>query len=57
MERDTLMKYETIIVPVSGGKDSQLCLALALEQYPKEKLRVVHQSTGYDHPLTYKHLE
>ena len=51
------MKYETIIVPVSGGKDSQLCLALALEQYPKEKLRVVHQSTGYDHPLTYKHLE
>jgi len=51
------MTYETIIVPVSGGKDSQLCLALALEQFPKEKLRVVHQSTGYDHPLTYKHLD
>jgi 3'-phosphoadenosine 5'-phosphosulfate sulfotransferase (PAPS reductase)/FAD synthetase len=51
------MQYEKIIVPVSGGKDSQLCLALALEQFPKEKIVAVHQSTGYDHPLTYKHLD
>jgi DNA polymerase elongation subunit (family B) len=29
------MNYETIVVPVSGGKDSQLCLALALETFPK----------------------
>ena len=50
------MKYETIVVPVSGGKDSQLCLALALDTFPKEKIRAVHQSTGYDHPLTYEHL-
>jgi 3'-phosphoadenosine 5'-phosphosulfate sulfotransferase (PAPS reductase)/FAD synthetase len=46
-----------IIVPVSGGKDSQLCLAIALEQYPKDQIIAVHQSTGYDHPLTYKHLD
>lgn len=51
------MKYKKIIVPVSGGKDSQLCLALALEHYPKDKIVAVHQSTGYDHPLTYKHLD
>lgn len=49
-------KYKTIVVPVSGGKDSQLCLAIALEQFPKEQIRAVHQSTGYDHPLTYEHL-
>ena len=45
-----------IIVPVSGGKDSQLCLALALEQFDPKEIRAVHQSTGYDHPLTYEHL-
>ena len=46
----------TYIVPVSGGKDSQVCLAWALDYVPKKQLRVVHQNTGYDHPLTYKHL-
>ncbi len=51
------MNYQTIVVPVSGGKDSQLCLALALDTFPKEKIRAVHQSTGYDHPLTYDHLD
>lgn len=51
------MNYQTIVVPVSGGKDSQLCLALALDTFPKEKIRAVHQSTGYDHPLTYEHLD
>jgi len=51
------MNYKTLIVPVSGGKDSQLCLAIALETHPKEMIRTVHQSTGYDHPLTYQHLE
>lgn len=50
------MENQTIIVPVSGGKDSQLCLQMALEQFDKEKVIAVHQSTGYDHPLTDKHL-
>lgn len=49
-------KDTTYIVPVSGGKDSQVCLAWALNHVPKAQLRVVHQNTGYDHPLTYKHL-
>ena len=43
------MKYETIVVPVSGGKDSQLCLALALDTFPKEKIRAVHQKIGRAH--------
>jgi len=47
---------EMIIVPVSGGKDSQLCLQMALKEFGKEKVIAVHQSTGYDHPITDKHL-
>lgn len=46
-----------IIVPVSGGKDSQKCLALALDSHPKTSIRAVHQWTGYDHPLTYAHMK
>lgn len=49
-------KETTYIVPVSGGKDSQVCLAWALDYVPRNQLRVVHQNTGYDHPLTYKHM-
>lgn len=47
---------KTLIVPVSGGKDSQAVLRWAIETHGKERLRVVHQSTGYDHPKTYEHL-
>lgn len=48
------MREKTVIVPVSGGKDSQVVLSLALGQ--KIKPVCVHQNTGYDHPLTYSHL-
>lgn len=50
---------KTLIVPVSGGKDSQVCLSLAMKEFAQlgfEKVVAVHQSTGYDHPLTYQHL-
>ncbi len=47
---------QTIIVPVSGGKDSQLCLQMALEMHGAPNVIAVHQSTGYDHPLTDQHL-
>jgi 3'-phosphoadenosine 5'-phosphosulfate sulfotransferase (PAPS reductase)/FAD synthetase len=46
-----------IIVPVSGGKDSQLVLQRAIQEHGIDNLIVVHQFTGYDHPLTNKHLE
>lgn len=43
-----------IIVPVSGGKDSQVVLSLALQT--GHKIVGVHQNTGYDHPDTYEQL-
>jgi len=49
------MKYETIVVPVSGGKDSQVVLSLALKT--GRPIVCVHQNTGFDHPFTYKQLD
>lgn len=46
---------KTIIVPVSGGKDSQVVLSLALAAGHKPVC--VHQNTGYDHPLTYSQMK
>ena len=46
----------TYVVPVSGGKDSQVVMDLAIGWHGKAQLRFVHQNTGYDHPDTYKHL-
>jgi 3'-phosphoadenosine 5'-phosphosulfate sulfotransferase (PAPS reductase)/FAD synthetase len=46
---------KTIIVPVSGGKDSQVCLSLALKT--GRPLVCVHQNTGFDHPDTYAQLK
>lgn len=45
---------KTILVPVSGGKDSQVTLSLALKT--GRKVVCVHQNTGYDHPLTYQEI-
>ena len=44
-----------IIVPVSGGKDSQATLILAMAT-GKEVIPVFHE-TDWDHPLTYQHLD
>jgi len=50
---------KTLIVPVSGGKDSQVVLSLALQEAKAtgQPLVCVHQNTGFDHPSTYKHME
>lgn len=45
-----------IIVPVSGGKDSQACVALAVERFGADRVEMLHQNTGFDHSLTYAHL-
>lgn len=45
-----------IIIPISGGKDSQVCLALAVDKYGAANCLAVHQHTGFDHPLTYAHM-
>ncbi len=44
-----------IIVPVSSGKDSTLCLLKALDT--GEKVIPVFCETGWDHPIVYEYLE
>lgn len=48
---------KNIIIPVSGGKDSQACVALAVDQYGAENCLGIHQHTGFDHKLTYEHMD
>jgi 3'-phosphoadenosine 5'-phosphosulfate sulfotransferase (PAPS reductase)/FAD synthetase len=46
-----------VIVPVSGGKDSQACLKLACEAVGSENVLGLFCDTQFEHPLTYKHIE
>lgn len=45
-----------IIVSFSGGKDSQACLIQAAKQYGADKIESVFCDTGWEHPLTYQHI-
>lgn len=45
------------VVPISGGKDSQSCLKLALETFHKDEVLGVFCDTQYEHPYTYEHVE
>lgn len=46
-----------VLVPISGGKDSQAALKLALQQYPAHEVRGLFCDTQFEHPLTYAHVE
>lgn len=46
-----------VIVPLSGGKDSQVCLKLAREKYPAHQVLAMFSDTGFEHPWTYEHIE
>ena len=46
-----------VVVPISGGKDSQACLKLALEVYPRNEVLGLHCDTQFEHPLTYAHID
>ena len=46
-----------IVVPVSGGKDSQSCLKLARSLYNKDEIMGLFCDTQWEHPLTYAHIE
>ena len=46
-----------IVVPVSGGKDSEACLKLAIEKYSPDEVRGMFCDTKWEHPLTYLHIE
>lgn len=46
-----------IIVAYSGGKDSQACLIWAAKKFQVENIEAVFCDTGWEHELTYKHVE
>ena len=46
-----------IVVPISGGKDSQACLKLALQSYDKNEVMGLFCDTQFEHPLTYAHID
>lgn len=46
-----------VLVPVSGGKDSQAALKLALQTYPAHEVRGLFCDTQFEHPITYAHIE
>lgn len=50
------MKIE-IVVPVSGGKDSQACLKLAVEDRGPERVIGMFSDTQFEHPMTYAHVD
>ncbi len=54
-ERFTAMDIR-VVVPVSGGKDSQACLKLALQQYSTNQVLGLFCDTRFEHPLTYAHI-
>jgi len=49
------MSY-SIVVPVSGGKDSQACLKLAVEQHGPNEVLGLFCDTQFEHPFTYGHV-
>ncbi len=46
-----------ILVPISGGKDSQACLKLAVSQYGSDDVLGLFCDTKFEHPKTYAHVE
>jgi 3'-phosphoadenosine 5'-phosphosulfate sulfotransferase (PAPS reductase)/FAD synthetase len=46
-----------VVVPLSGGKDSQACLKLALKDYDRNSVIALFCDTGFEHPLTYAHVK
>lgn len=45
------------VVPISGGKDSQTCLALAVKEFGRESVIGLFCDTQFEHPLTYDHVK
>jgi 3'-phosphoadenosine 5'-phosphosulfate sulfotransferase (PAPS reductase)/FAD synthetase len=46
-----------IVVPVSGGKDSQACLKMAVSEVGADHVLGLFCDTQFEHPLTYAHVE
>ena len=50
------MKKVKCIVPVSGGKDSQACLKMAVEEFGADNVMGLFCDTKFEHPKTYQHI-
>ena len=46
-----------VLVQYSGGKDSQACLIWAAKKYGANNIEAVFCDTGWENPITYKHIE
>ncbi len=51
------MKKIKCVVPISGGKDSQACLKLAVEHFGREHVIGLFCDTKFEHPITYQHVD
>ncbi len=51
------MSIVKVLVPISGGKDSQASLKLALANYAAENVRGLFCDTQFEHPHTYDHID
>lgn len=45
-----------ILVPLSGGKDSQACLQAACESHERHEIRALFCNTQWEHPKTIAHI-
>ena len=45
-----------VLVCFSGGKDSQACLIKAVKDYGVKHVTAVFCDTGWEHPITYEHI-
>ena len=55
IQNDTGRNYR-VVVPVSGGKDSQACYELALSKHGASNVLALFCDTDYEHTKTYKHV-
>lgn len=46
-----------VVVPLSGGKDSQACLKAALQHFSPSEVCALFCDTQFDHPDTYVHVD
>lgn len=46
-----------VVVPISGGKDSQACMKLASEQFDSSEVVGLFCDTQFEHPLTVAHVD
>ena len=52
-----LFEMIKVLVPVSGGKDSQSCLKLAVQEHGIDSVLGLFCDTKFEHPKTYDHVE